>query len=55
MLGTAWLGIGHALAGTPHIVVTITPSVIVGAAFNLAYARTLLARTRRGVDITEVL
>jgi hypothetical protein len=40
-LGTAWLVVGHALAGTPHIAVTITPPVVLGALFSFAYARVL--------------
>ncbi len=42
----AGLVAGHALAGTPHIAVAIAPSVIVGTAGSIAYARTLLAHAR---------
>jgi hypothetical protein len=54
MLGTVWLYAGHALAGTPHIAVTIAPPVIVGAASDFLYAGALLALARRGGDIAEV-
>ncbi|OSC39871.1 hypothetical protein [Mycobacterium decipiens] len=47
-LAIVWLVVGHAFTGTPHIVVAIAPSVIVGTAFSFVYARTLLARIRRG-------
>ncbi|WP_242670180.1 hypothetical protein [Mycobacterium decipiens] len=48
MLATLWLIVGHALTGTPHIAAAFAPSVIVGSTFSFGYARTLLARTRRG-------
>jgi hypothetical protein len=56
-LGTAWLSVGHALAGTPHIAAAIAPSVIVGGVFDFAYAGRLLMLaggvrgTRNGRDI----
>ncbi len=48
MPGTAWLVVGHALAGTPHIAMTITPPMILGAVFSFGYARTLFVRYTRG-------
>jgi hypothetical protein len=50
-LGTAWLGVGHALAGTPHIAAAIAPSVIVGGVFDFSYAGRLLMLARRGADV----
>ncbi len=55
MLGTAWLVVGHALAGTPHIAVTITPPMILGAVFSFAYARTLFVRAARGGEFAAAL
>lgn len=49
-LSAVWLCAGHALAGTPHIVVTIAPPVIVGTASDFLYAGALLALVRRGAD-----
>ncbi len=49
-LGTAWLGVGHALAGTPHIAAAIAPSVIIGGVFDFAYAGRLLMLARRRRD-----
>lgn len=54
-LGTAGLAatavaIVHAVAGTPHIAVTIAPSVAVGTAFCFLYARAILARARSVVS-----
>jgi hypothetical protein len=54
MLGTVWLYVGHALAGTPHIAVTIAPPVIVGAMSDFLYAGALLALARRRADIDEM-
>jgi hypothetical protein len=54
MLGTVWLYVGHALAGTPHIAVTIAPPVIVGAVSDFLYAGALLALARRRADIDAV-
>jgi hypothetical protein len=48
-LATAWLVVGHALAGTPHIAVAIAPSMIIGTAFYFVYARTLLVQARREI------
>jgi hypothetical protein len=53
-LGTVWLVVGHQLAGTPHILESITPSLIVGAAFDFTYAGRLLALARRRVDSIAV-
>jgi hypothetical protein len=53
-LGTVWLAVGHALAGTPNIVVTIAPPVIVGTVSDFLYAGALLVLARRGADIAEV-
>ena len=52
-LSAVWLYVGHALAGTPNIVVTIAPPVIVGTASDFLYAGALLALARRGADIDE--
>jgi hypothetical protein len=49
-LGTVWLYVGHALAGTANIAVTIAPPVIVGAASDFLYAGALLALARRAAD-----
>ncbi len=46
-LVTACLVLAHSLSGTPNIAIAIGPSVIIGAAFNFAYARTLLAQAVR--------
>jgi hypothetical protein len=46
-LGAAWLGVGHALVGTPHIAAAIAPSVIVGGVFDFVYAGRLLMLARR--------
>jgi hypothetical protein len=54
-LGTVWLAVGHVLAGTPNIAVTIAPPVIVGAACDFLYAGALLALARRGADTAEVV
>ncbi len=50
-LGAAWLGVGHALAGTPHIAAAIAPSVIIGGVFDFAYAGRLLMLARRCADV----
>jgi hypothetical protein len=50
-LSCAWLVVGHALAGTPHILPAVAPSVLLGTVFNVAYARMLLGRTRKSADI----
>ena len=54
MLGTVWLYVGHVLAGTPDIAVTIAPPVIVGAVSDFLYAGALLALARRRADIDKV-
>lgn len=48
VLGAAWLVVGHELAGTPHILEAIAPSLIIGTAFDFAYAGRLLVLARRG-------
>ncbi len=48
VLGAVWLVLGHELAGTPHILEAIAPSLIIGTAFDFAYAGRLLALARRG-------
>ena len=53
-LATVWLGVGHALAGTPNIAITIAPPVIVGAASDFLYAGALLALAGRRADIATV-
>jgi hypothetical protein len=53
-LGTVWLYVGHALAGTPHIAVTIAPPVIVGAVSDFLYAGALFALAKRSADTDEV-
>jgi hypothetical protein len=53
-LGTVWLAVGHALAGTPNIAVTIAPPVIVGTVSDFLYAGALPLLARRGADIAEV-
>jgi hypothetical protein len=53
-LGTVWLYVGHAVAGTSHIAVTIAPPVIVGAVSDFLYAGALLALARRRANIAEV-
>ncbi len=52
VLGAVWLVVGHELAGTPHILEAIAPSLIIGTAFDFAYAGRLLALARRGA-VTE--
>jgi putative effector of murein hydrolase len=52
-LGAAWLGVGHAVAGTPHIAAAIAPSVIVGGVFDFVYAGRLLTLARRCADIGQ--
>jgi hypothetical protein len=52
-LAIVWLYVGHALAGTPHIAVTIAPPVIVGTVSDFLYAGMLLALTRRRADVDE--
>jgi hypothetical protein len=47
-LGLMWLVVGHALAGTPNIAITIAPPVIVGTACDFLYAGALLALAKRG-------
>lgn len=47
MLTASWLVIGHLVAGTSDIAVTIAPSLIVGVASNFAYSRVLLVEARR--------
>ncbi|ULP41204.1 hypothetical protein [Mycobacterium lentiflavum] len=47
-LSAVWLYLGHALAGTPNIVVTIAPPVIIGTASDFLYAGALLVLARRG-------
>jgi hypothetical protein len=47
VLGAVWLVVGHELAGTPHILEAIAPSLIIGTAFDFAYAGRLLALARR--------
>ncbi len=51
MLGMVWLIVGHALMGTPHIAAAIAPSIIVGSAFDFAYAGRLLALDRRDAGV----
>jgi hypothetical protein len=53
-LSTVWLYVGHALAGTPNIAITIAPPVIVGAASDFLYAGALLALAGRRADIATV-
>jgi hypothetical protein len=52
VLGAIWLVIGHRLAGTPHILEAIAPSVIIGTAFDFTYAGRLLALAKRDA-VTE--
>jgi hypothetical protein len=47
LLGAAWLVIGHTLAGTPHILAAISPSVMVSGGFYFTYSRMLLRRVKR--------
>jgi hypothetical protein len=47
MLRTTWLVVGHTLAGTQHIALTIAPPMVMGGVFNFTYARALFARARR--------
>jgi hypothetical protein len=53
-LSTVWLYVGHALAGTPNITITIAPPVMIGAASDFLYAGALLALARRRADIDAV-
>lgn len=46
-VAAAWLVVGHTLAGTPHIAVTVAPSVVVGTVFFFGYARALLKQATR--------
>lgn len=52
-LSAIWLYVGHELAGTPNIVVTIAPPVIVGTASDFLYAGALLVLARRGARTDE--
>jgi hypothetical protein len=45
--------VGHALAGTPNIAITIAPPVIVGTASDFLYAGALLVLAKRGADIAK--
>ncbi|MEM6109832.1 hypothetical protein AAHS21_26915 [Mycobacterium sp. 050272] len=47
-LSAIWLYVGHELAATPNIAVTIAPPVIVGTASDFLYAGALLVLARRG-------
>ncbi|AGC64175.1 putative membrane protein [Mycobacterium liflandii 128FXT] len=47
MLTASWLVIGHLIAGTSNILVTIAPSLIIGIASNFAYSRILFVEARR--------
>jgi hypothetical protein len=53
-LATIWLYVGHTLAGTPHIALTIAPPVVVGTVSDFLYAGALLALAKRRADIDEV-
>ena len=46
-MAAAWLVVGHMLAGTSHIAVTIAPSVTIGTVFFFGYARALLKQATR--------
>jgi hypothetical protein len=46
-VAAAWLVVGHTLAGTQHISVTIAPSVVIGTSFFFGYARALLKQATR--------
>ena len=46
-LGLIWLVVGHVLAGTPHIAVTIAPPVIVGTVSDFLYSGALLVQAKR--------
>ncbi|WP_454560792.1 hypothetical protein [Mycobacterium haemophilum] len=48
VLIASWLIVGHLVAGTSNIAVTVAPSMIVGLTANLVYSRALLAQTRKG-------
>jgi hypothetical protein len=52
-LGTIWLYVGHSLAGTPHIALTIAPPVIIGGVSDFLYAGALLALSRRRADMDK--
>ncbi|BBX98825.1 hypothetical protein MLAC_41190 [Mycobacterium lacus] len=52
-LTASWLVLGHVVAGTSDIAITIAPSLIVGIASNFAYSRVLLAETRRNARASE--
>ena len=41
-VAAAWVLVGHTLAGTQHIAVTIAPAVVIGTLFFFGYARALL-------------
>jgi hypothetical protein len=53
-LGAAWLCVGHAAAGTPHIAAAIAPSAIIGGLFDFVYAGRLLTLARRRTDVGPV-
>jgi hypothetical protein len=53
-LSAIWLYVGHAVAGTPHIAVTIAPPLIVGTVSDFLYAGALLALAKRRADTDEV-
>jgi hypothetical protein len=45
-LSAATVAAGHVLAGTPHIAITIVPSVTIATTSSFVYARLLLTRAR---------
>lgn len=47
MLTASWLIIGHLVAGTSDIAMTIAPSLIVGVTTSFVYSRMLFAQARR--------
>lgn len=52
-LTTSWLVIGHLVAGTSDIAVTIAPSLIVGIVSNFVYSRMMLAQARRQIAASQ--
>lgn len=48
VIGVSLAATAHLLAGTPHVVATMTPTTLVGVLFNVVYARQLLAAATRG-------
>jgi hypothetical protein len=52
-LGAGFAATGHAIAGTPHILATIAPSICLGCTFNVIYARGLFVAATRALTSAE--